>query len=345
MLIYNQILEKILSKKNLSPEESEWLMNETMEGTLTSAQIAGWLTALRAKGESSEEIASFAKIMRKKAVSVNFSTDMLLDTCGTGGDKSNLMNISTLSAITLASMGIPVAKHGNKAVSSSCGSADILEKLGYPLNETAEQTTNRLKNDHFAFFFAPLFHPAMKNAATTRKELGIRTVFNILGPLSNPASASVHLLGVFDKSMIKIMAEALLKLNVKTAMVISSDDGLDEISPIVPTYYALIDNNNLTEGIIDPAKLDISNKDLHKLKVNNAEDAFQKAKDTLKGSYLPGVEAVSLNSCAAYYLWQKANNKTNQSISDFLRQEFKNIKEVLLSGKPYIFTEKWLKQI
>ena len=186
MFSYGQILDKILNRENLKSDEASWLMNATMEGALTPVQTAGWLAGIRAKGETSEEIGSFAAIMREKAVRLKSKHKILVDTCGTGGDKSELMNISTLSAITLASMGIPVAKHGNRAVSSKCGSADILEKLGYRLDETTEKTAKRLDEDNFAFLFAPLYHPAMKHAAVPRKELGVRTIFNILGPLSTP---------------------------------------------------------------------------------------------------------------------------------------------------------------
>ncbi|RME89932.1 MAG: anthranilate phosphoribosyltransferase [Candidatus Hydrogenedentota bacterium] len=340
---YKEIVEKLISGEVLNEQEATWIMSQTMEGSLTPSQIAGWLTALRSRKdpESAEEVAAFAKVMRQNAVSLQEAAkranvqlpDNLTDTCGTGGDKSNLMNISTLSAIVLASQGIPVAKHGNKSVSSACGSADILESLGYPLMETPEQTAQRIVDKKFGFMFAPQYHPAMKYAGPVRRELGIRTVFNILGPLSNPAAAKFHVLGVFSKDLMSLMAEALKKLGVVRAFVVHSEEGLDEISPVKKTYYLEIKKGEIKEGVFDPNPLQLEIRDLNEIRASNKEEALEKAKATLSGEFLPGIEAVALNTLAALYL----HDESTKDLQSYIEENFSDLVEQMKKGISYEF--------
>lgn len=328
--MYSQYLEKLLERHDLTAREAETLMTDTMQGNLNEAQIAAWLVALRAKGESYTEIAAFASVMRKFAVEPPGLQRPVLDTCGTGGDASGLMNVSTLAALALAAHGIPVAKHGNRAVSSASGSADLLEKLGYRLDETPEQTAQRINIDHFGFMFAPIYHPAMKHAIGPRKSLKIRTVFNILGPLSSPASAELHMLGVYSPEMASVMASALQQLAIKAALVVSSEDGLDEISPVEKTHYHFIHDNSIESGVIDPAQFGLSIKSLDELKVSDADEALEKAQKVIAGEYQPGIEMVALNACAAAYLTaviEGDKRPVNEYISDNLSEWISMIRQ------------------
>jgi len=322
------IVEQLLNKQELTTEQASWIMEETMSGNLTTAQIAGWLVAARCKGETPAEIAQFAKIMRDKAVQVPNLPPLCVDTCGTGGDKSDLINISTLSAMALAAQNIPVAKHGNRAISSKSGSADILEKLGYPLSETPEEIAQRIRDKNFAFLFAPNFHPAMKFAGPVRKELGVRTVFNILGPLSNPARAGVHLLGVYTPELLDPMAQCLNLLGVSTALVVHGEPGLDEITPVGKTTYRLLHQGKIEAGELNSSDFDLTIKSLDSLKAPTAEIALEVAQNIINGTFQEGIEAVSLNATAAQYLYELAQNKTDLPLKEYLQ---KNIK--ILIGK------------
>ena len=339
----SQIIEKLINNDDLSDQEASWVMNETMDGNLTPSQIAAWLVAARIKGETPGEITQFATIMRDKAVPLptlhhsdqddQSENAVMVDTCGTGGDKSDLINISTLSALVLSSLGITVAKHGNRAVSSKSGSADILEQLGYPMDENAEQAAKRLTENKFAFLFAPSYHPAMKHAGPVRKELGIRTVFNILGPLSNPANADIQLLGVYSSSLLDTMIQCLHKLNIKAALVVHSEEGLDEISPVSKTHYRLLLNGNISEGTIDASTLGLQINSLNELVANSAEEALDKAKGVLNGTFLPGIETVALNCAATKFLYDNYTKKTNLNLTDYLADEVMKIKQHILDNK------------
>jgi len=307
---FSQLLESIIENNNLNENQATALIKMTMEGELTPAQIAAWLTAIRMKGETPEEIAAFARIMREKAVKVPGLKHPLVDTCGTGGDKSSLINVSTLSAIVAASLGIPVAKHGNRAVSSSSGSADLLEKLGYPLEATPEEISERIIERNFGFFFAPAFHPAMKYAGPVRKELGVRTIFNILGPLANPAQANIHLMGVFKKELMAPMLKSLEILGVDTAMVVHSDDGLDEISPVAKTAYLLLHEGKTFEGEIDPVKAGVREVSLDQLKAASPDKLIQQAESILSGKDKAGASMIALNTAAIKALWEIHHKRT-----------------------------------
>ncbi len=337
---FNTLLEKLLNKEDLTTAEAEAIMLQTMQGELTPVQVAGWLVALRAKGETPDEITAAARIMRSKATALPGLENPLVDTCGTGGDKSSLMNISTLAALLIASKGIKVAKHGNRSVSSKSGSADILEKLGYPMNETPEQTAGRIKEKNFGFMFAPLYHPAMKHAIGARKELAIRTIFNILGPLSNPAGAEIHLLGVFTDQLLKPMATALSGLGVKQALVVHSTDGLDEISPVADTRFVYIDNGSVAEGTISVASLGLTIKSLAEIQVNDADDALAKTKQVLDGTLQPAIEAVALNSAALEYLYKKYQGESIE-LEKFLSDTVSENIDYLKAGKLADYVAGW----
>ncbi|MDD4363686.1 MAG: anthranilate phosphoribosyltransferase, partial [Atribacterota bacterium] len=228
--MYQTIQNKLLFGKDLAEKEANQLMNEIMQGELTSAQIASFLTALRIKGETIEEIIGCALAMRENAVRIKKEFPFAIDTCGTGGDEKGTFNISTVTAFVVAGAGLKVAKHGNRSVSSKSGSADVLEALGININLTPLQVEECLEKIGIAFFFAPIFHPATKFAVTPRKEIGFRTIFNLLGPLTNPAGVKHQVLGVYNPALTEEIAHTLKALGVQEAMVVCSEKGMDEIS-------------------------------------------------------------------------------------------------------------------
>jgi len=309
------LLEELLAGTNLADEKIRWLILETMNGRLTGAQIAAWLIALRQKGETPNEIATCARVMREMATPIKSDElpTLFIDTCGTGGDRSHLINISTLVGLTLASLGIPVAKHGNRAVSSSSGSADVLEAIGYPLEEKPELITARLVKNNFAFFFAPLYHPAMKHAGPVRKDLGVRTIFNILGPLANPAGAPVQLLGVYDKKLVLPMAETLKILGTKAALVVHSDDGLDEISPVADTHYALLSGGKINAGTMKKPEQDVV-QSLDELRADTKEASLAAFNAVCEGKHKTGVYMTALNAATAKKLFDAT--KKDEPITD-----------------------------
>jgi anthranilate phosphoribosyltransferase len=229
------VIRKVVDSRNLTEEEAGQAMAEIMNGEATPAQVACLITALRMKGETVDEITGFVRVMREKSIKIKTEHDGVLDTCGTGGDKLDTFNISTAAALVVAGAGTPVAKHGNRAASSNCGSADVLESLGVKLALSAGQIGECIDSVKIGFMFAPSMHPAMKHAVGPRKEIGVRTVFNILGPMTNPAGAKRQLIGVFAPQLCEIMANVLKNLGTERAMVVHGLDGLDEISTIGPT--------------------------------------------------------------------------------------------------------------
>ena len=330
---FKLILELLLKQQDLDTSQANGLMHATMTGQLSSVQISAWLCSIRTKGETATEIAQFAKVMRQQAVQLELGDVDLIDTCGTGGDGSNLMNISTLSAIVLAAMGYKVAKHGNRSVSSSCGSADVLEYLNYNLEQNIESLKAQFEKSNFVFMFAPQFHPAMKYAGPVRKELGVRTVFNILGPLANPAKANIHLLGVFSKEVMIVLAQSLQKIGSHTALVVHSEDGLDEISPLAKTNYILVNGENITEGIIDPKPLKLEIKNLDEIQVSDKLDGLSKAKSTLSGDLKAAVETVALNVVACQYLHDLKNDKTQLGLQKYIEDNYLKVIKFILLGK------------
>ena len=241
-------IEKIRNKLNLSFVESKAAFEILMEGKATDQEIFDFLTLLSTKGETSEEIAGGVYVLRDKSKRVN--VENCIDTCGTGGDGKNTLNISTASALLLASMGVKVAKHGNKAVSSKCGSGDVLEALNVKINLEPKDIEKQIDINNFGFMFAPNYHSAMRFVGPTRKKIGKRTIFNMIGPLSSPALVKRQVVGVFDKKLLKIFADALKNLHIKFAWIINSEDGLDEISPFAKTKVIQLKNNNISEIIL-----------------------------------------------------------------------------------------------
>lgn len=295
-------LNRLLAGEDLSQEEAARFMEEVTDGYLTGAQIAGYLVAMNAKGIAASEIAGCAEVLQRKRVRVNVSRPTL-DTCGTGGDGLGTFNISSLSAMVASACGATVAKHGNRAVSSTSGSADFYAALGMNVELTAAQSERLLEEHDFAFLFAPRYHSAMRHAAGPRRELGIKTVFNLIGPLSNPAAAQYQLIGVFDKKFCRVVAEAAKRLGIKRAMVVHGEDGLDEISPAAPTHVVRFEEDGeLIEETIDPADYGVMGHATGDLAGGTAEENATVARAVLREEAPEAVQdAVILNAGAA--LW------------------------------------------
>ncbi|MCK9905383.1 anthranilate phosphoribosyltransferase, partial [Frankia sp. Cpl3] len=267
-------LEQIISGRHLQRETAREAMGEIMDGKATPAQIGAFLASLRLKGEQTEEIIGFAQAMRERATRVPINADGVIDTCGTGGDGSNTFNISTAAAIVAASGGVRIAKHGNRAVSSKSGSADVLEALGMPITMSPESAAQCLSTTNLCFLFAPLYHQAMAHAAGPRKELAVRTVFNLLGPLTNPAGAKRQLLGIYDASLLETVAEVLRELGVERALVVAGEDGLDELTVSGPSRVAELRDGVITLHEVFPEMFGIQRHSLEDLR---GGDAYQNA--------------------------------------------------------------------
>ena len=319
-----KILEKLRKKENLSFEESKSAFNLLMTGKASEEEIYDFLTLLSDKGEVSDEIAGGVYVLREKSKRVNISD--CVDTCGTGGDGMNTLNISTASALLLASMGTKVAKHGNKAVSSKCGSGDVLEALKIRIDLEPNDIEKEIKNKNFGFMFAPNYHSAMKYVGPVRKKIGKRTIFNMIGPLSNPALVEKQVVGVFDKKLLKIFAEGLKNLDIKFAWILNSEDGLDEISPYAKTNVIQLKYGVLSEITIDPDKLDINADKFENLIGDDAQFNANKMLDIFKGEDNDFSKAVCLNAAAGLIVGEKFT-KFNEAYS--------HAREFILSGKTY----------
>ena len=299
-------IEKIKNKKNLSFNESKAAFKLLMEGKVNEKDIFDFLTFLSAKGEASDEIAGGVYILRDKSKRVN--VDNCIDTCGTGGDGMNTLNISTASALLLASMGIKVAKHGNKAVSSKCGSGDVLEALNININLEPKDIETQINENNFGFMFAPNYHSAMRFVGPTRKKIGKRTIFNMIGPLSSPALVKRQVVGVFEKKLLKIFANALNNLDIKFAWVVNSEDGLDEISPYAKTNVIQLKDNKISEITIDPKKLNINADKFENIVGNDAKFNADKLINIFKGEDNDFSKAVCLNAAAGLIVSEKYND-------------------------------------
>ena len=301
-----QALTKLVARIDLSTEEMISVMREVMTGGATPAQIGGFLVALRMKGETLDEITDAAMVMRELATPVDIDVPFLVDTCGTGGDGANLFNVSTASAFVVAAAGGRVAKHGNRSVSSSTGSADVLEAAGIKLDVSAEQVARCVREIGVGFMFAPAHHSAMRHAIGPRKELGMRTIFNMLGPMTNPARVKRQVIGVFNGELCKPMAEVLARLGSEHVMVVHAKDGLDEISLATETQVAELKNGDLREYIIKPEDFGMQSKSLIGLSVSNAEDSLLLIRDALgnrRGQYAEkAADIIALNAGAAIYV-------------------------------------------
>ncbi|AOY75808.1 anthranilate phosphoribosyltransferase [Clostridium formicaceticum] len=301
-------IDKVIKRQHLTEEEMMRVMQSIMEGEATPSQIGGFLAALRMKGETVEEITGSARVMREKALKVDVEGCYAIDTCGTGGDHSNTFNISTTVAFIAAAAGVTVVKHGNRSVTSSCGSADVLEKLGVNIQLTPEEVKRCVEELNIGFMFAPNFHQAMKHAVLPRRELGIRTIFNILGPLTNPAAVQGQVLGVFDDSLTEIMAEVLLGLGVERAMVVHGFDGLDEITITDKTKVSELKDKKVTTYAIDPRKFDIPLAGKQEIQGGNVEENAEILLNVLRGERGGKRNMVLLNAGAAIYVGKAANS-------------------------------------
>ena len=306
----SDIATKLKQGQNLSFGDSKSLFSDLMEGKHTEDQIIEILEALIKKGETKDELAGGIYILRDKATKVSCDSDTI-DTCGTGGDGQNSLNISTAAAIVLASMGVKVAKHGNKAVSSNCGSADVLEALKININLKSSEAEDSIKNFNFAFMFAPNYHSAMKHVGPARKKMGKKTIFNLIGPLSSPAQVKRQVIGVFDKKWMKPFAEALKENNVVHAYIVHSDDGMDEISPFAKTNVVELKDGKINEFTINPKDLGINEGDKENLKGKNAEYNAEKIIDIYKGTSNEFSQSVSLNAAAGLIVSGKENDFKN----------------------------------
>ena len=319
-----QFIEKVKNKKNLSFDESKAAFELLMEGKVHDQEIFDFLTLLSAKGEVSDEIAGGVYVLRDKSKRVN--NDNCIDTCGTGGDGMNTLNISTASALLLASMGIKVAKHGNKAVSSKCGSGDVLEALNIKINLEPSEIQNQISKNNFGFMFAPNYHSAMKFVGPTRKKIGKRTIFNMIGPLSNPALVKRQVVGVFDKKLLKIFANALKSLDIKFAWIVNSEDGLDEISPFAKTNVIQLKDNVISEIIIDPKELNVNAKKFENLIGDDAKFNADRMINIFQGEDNDFSKAVCLNTAAGLIVSEKYDN---------FKQAYDYARDFIKSGATY----------
>lgn len=300
-MMMNEYIKKVIEGQNLSTEEAAAAMDTIMSGEATEAQIGSYLTALRMKGENIEEITGCAKGMRNKCVQLVGKGD-LMDIVGTGGDCTNTFNVSTVSSFVVAAAGIQVAKHGNRSVSSKCGSADVLEALGVKLDLTKEQNEAVLEKTGMCFMFAPVYHSAMKYVAAPRKELGVRTIFNILGPLANPACASLQVMGVYSEKLVEPMAKVLSNLGIKRAIVVHGADGVDEVSICGTTHVCEVRNGELTSYMINPIKLGFNLAKPEEIKGGLAEENKEITLSILKGEKGAKRDMVLINSAVALYI-------------------------------------------
>ena len=296
-------IDKLKDKQDLSFDESKNAFEILMDGKASDDEIFDFLTLLSAKGETSDEIAGGVYVLRNKSKRVNVKH--CIDTCGTGGDGMNTLNISTASALLLSSMGIKVAKHGNKAVSSKCGSGDVLEALNIKIDLEPKDIEEQIKKNNFGFMFAPNYHSAMRFVGPTRKKIGKRTIFNMIGPLSSPALVDRQVVGVFDKKLLKIFASALKNLNIKFAWIVNSEDGLDEISPYSKTNVVQLKNGEISEILIDPIRLNIGANKFEDLLGDDAKFNANKMLDIFKGEDNDFSKAVCLNAAAGLIVSEK----------------------------------------
>ena len=319
----DELLKKLKNKENLSFEESKLAFENMMTGKVKDQQIHDFLTFSSAKGETSYEIAGGVYVLRDKANKVNVPDDTV-DTCGTGGDGKNTLNISTAAAILLSSFGVKVAKHGNKSVSSKCGSADVLEKLGISISLSAKEVEESINNYNFGFMFAPGYHSAMKFVGPVRKKIGKRTIFNLIGPLSSPANVKRQVVGVFNKKLLKTFAEALKNLNLKRAMIVNSQDGLDEISPYAKTNIMELFNGEIKETILNPNDLGIKAEKFENIIGKGPDYNSEKMREIFQGKDNDFSIAVCLNAAAGLIVADKASS---------FKEGYIKLRDHILSGK------------
>ena len=313
---------KLTNKQDLSYEEAEQVMDEIMSGEASEVQKSAYLSILMMKGETIDEISASAMGMRKHATTLQHKMDVL-EIVGTGGDKSNSFNISTTASLVISAAGIPVAKHGNRAASSKSGAADVLEALGVNISTSVENSQRMLEEIGICFLFAQKYHTAMKYVGAVRKELGIRTIFNILGPLANPANANMQVMGVYDEKLVEPMARVLVKLGVKSCMVVYGQDGLDEISVSAPTSVCEYRNGTFQSYIIEPEKLGIPHYRKEEITGGTPEENAAITREILNGGQGAKTDAVVINAAAGIYV-------ATPDIT--LKEAVDRAREVLMSG-------------
>ena len=319
----DEIIKKLKNKQNLNFEESKSAFEEIMSGKIKEEQIYDFLVSSSAKGETSEEIAGGVFVLRNKATQVNVP-DNTIDTCGTGGDGKNTLNISTAAALLLSSFEVKVAKHGNKSVSSKCGSADVLEKLNININLGPKEVETSINNNNFGFMFAPGYHSAMKYVGPVRKKIGKRTIFNLIGPLSSPAKVKRQVVGVFDKKLLKIFAEALKNLGLKKALIVNSEDGLDEISPYANTNIVELNNGSIKEYVLNPKELNIKADSFENIIGKDPGYNAEKIKEIFQGKDNDFSVAVCLNAAAGLLVSEKSNT---------FKEGYQELRKHIISGK------------
>ena len=318
-----EFLEKLKKKINLDFQESRVAFEKIMSGQIKEDQIYDFLMLSSSKGETSDEIAGGVYVLREKATSVNV-TDSAIDTCGTGGDGKNTLNISTAAALLLSSFGVKVAKHGNKSVSSKCGSADVLEKLNININLGPKEVEESINKNNFGFMFAPGYHSAMKYVGPVRKKIGKRTIFNLIGPLSSPAKVKRQVVGVFDKKLLKIFAEALKNLKLKKALIVNSQDGLDEISPYANTNIFELEDGKIKEFILNPKDLNIKADNFENIVGKDSAYNAEKIKEIFQGKDNDFSIAVCLNAAAGLLVAEKSSS---------FNEAYQELRNHILSGK------------
>lgn len=301
-------IKQLISKKSLTKTQAQQVMNEIMSGEVTGSQFGAFVTSLMLKGETANEVAGLATSMRKHSLKVSVSEKIILDTCGTGGDNSNTFNISTASGLILAGCGLKIAKHGNRAMSGNSGSADVLERLGVKINLSPKGVSKCIQETNFGFMFAQIYHPSMKFAAGPRKELGIKTVFNILGPLTNPANANHQIIGVYSPSVGNLMAEVLKILGSSRAMVVHSADGIDEISLWNKTNIWELKNNEISNYEVTHENFGLNQIDIDELKVNSPEESVKIIQNILSGKKSAARDVVLANAAAGLLIAGKVDN-------------------------------------
>ncbi len=323
---FSELIKKVCAKNDLTLDEAIYCAQQIMDGNPSQIQVSGFLMALSIKGETYEEITGFVNVMREKVTPIiPPDNKLVIDTCGTGGDAKHTFNVSTLAALVAASCGATVAKHGNRSVSSLCGSADILEKLGVNIDLTPQRSSQVMQKVGIAFLFAQKLHTSMKNVAPIRKELGVRTIFNILGPLTNPAGAQAQVIGVFANKYVGIVSKALRELGTKEALVLHSEDGLDEISVSDKTYFAHLKDGKITEGYIDSVEIVGRKYSLEEIKGGSAEDNAGIARALLENRVSGALKDIILINAAAALLVA--------GICDTIKEGYQLAKEALESGK------------
>ena len=323
------VLKKLKDNIDLNFDETKIIFTSIMNGEASENDMYEFLTLLSNKGEVSSEIAAGVYVLREKSTRVN--VEGAIDTCGTGGDGKNTLNISTASALLLASMGIKVAKHGNKAVSSKCGSGDVLEKLNININLDAKSVEKNINKFNFGFMFAPNFHSAMKYVGPVRKKIGKRTIFNMIGPLSSPALVKKQVVGVFDKKLLNIFANALKDLKITNAWIVNSNDGLDEISPYAITNVCQLKNGEISNILINPAELKIKTDGFDTILGKDANYNSQKIIDIFKGEDNDFSIAVCLNAAAGLVVSEYKDN---------FKDAYQETRDHILSGKTFNHLEK-----